>query len=302
VVNPDGGFASIGFGCRFRPVALIALVLMTGGLMMKAALFPMHFWLPPAHSSAPAPVSALLSALVVKGSIYLLWRLWFEGYSGVLSAGSVQYLGVLGALAILWGSLQALIQERLKLLIAYSTVAQLGYLFLVFPLAWDAGSTSATAVWTGGLIFLAGHATAKAALFLAAGNMIRAAGHDRIRDLDGMAEVLPVSAFALGLAGISLIGLPPSAGFVGKWLLLTAGLAQDQWWWALVIVGGSLLGAAYVMRVLLPAFARVPERKGWQPVARRLEWSALALALLSMVMGVGASVAARLLEQGGGGR
>ena len=117
------------------PTLWVALALMTGGLIAKAALFPMHFWLPPAHANAPAPVSALLSALVVKGSFYILLRLWFEAFPALLTPAVAQLFGLLGAAAILWGSVNALFQSRLKLLIAYSTVAQLGYLFLLFPLA-----------------------------------------------------------------------------------------------------------------------------------------------------------------------
>jgi multicomponent Na+:H+ antiporter subunit D len=95
-----------------------------------------------------------------------------------------------------------MIQERLKLLVAYSTVAQIGYLFLVFPLASNA--TDRGVLWTGALVFLLAHAAAKSGMFLAAGNIKRAAGHDRIRDLDGITHTRPVSAFTMGLAGVSL--------------------------------------------------------------------------------------------------
>jgi formate hydrogenlyase subunit 3/multisubunit Na+/H+ antiporter MnhD subunit len=285
-----------------EPHSQVALALMTGGLMMKSALFPVHFWLPPAHSSAPAPVSAVLSALVVKAGFYILLRLWFEVFDGDVSFGAAQFMGVLGATAILWGSLQALIQERLKLLVAYSTVAQLGYLFLLFPLAVGTGERGM--LWTGGLMFLLSHAAAKAAMFLAAGSIQRAAGHDRIEQLDGITHVLPVSAFAIGLAGISLVGLPPSAGFVGKWLLLGSSLEQGQWWWVAVILVGSLLAAAYMIRLLSHAFTGAPETGALRRVPGGMEWSALALALLSFALGFAATGPARMLEnvlmRGGG--
>jgi formate hydrogenlyase subunit 3/multisubunit Na+/H+ antiporter MnhD subunit len=283
--------------------SLVALALMTGGLMMKTALFPAHFWLPPAHSSAPAPVSAVLSGLVVKAGFYVLLRLWFEVFDGEVAFGAAQLMGVLGAVAIFWGSFQALIQERLKLLVAYSTVAQLGYLFLLFPLA--AGAFERETLWVGGLMFLLSHAAAKAAMFLAAGSIQRAAGHDRIAELDGITYVLPVSAFTIGLAGISLVGLPPSAGFVGKWLLLGTSLAQGQWWWVVAILGGSLLAAAYMIRLLSHAFTRAPETKPLRRVSRGMEWSAFGLALLSFALGFAGTGTARLLESallGGGGQ
>ena len=115
--------------------AWVPLALMAAGLMLKTAAFPLHFWLPSAHGKAPAPVSALLSALVVKVSFYLLLRLWFEVFASAVNVSLAQGLGALGAAAIVWGSILALGQRRLKMLVAYSTVAQLGYLFLIFPLA-----------------------------------------------------------------------------------------------------------------------------------------------------------------------
>jgi len=129
---------TLGQRMESSPAVWAAVGLMTTGLLLKTALFPLHFWLPPAHASAPAPVSALLSALVVKASFYILLRLWLEVFpvaSASLEQSLGQLLGLLGVAAVLWGGVQALRQTRLKLLVAYSTVAQIGYLFLAFPLA-----------------------------------------------------------------------------------------------------------------------------------------------------------------------
>ena len=108
---------------------------MTAGLLAKAALYPFHLWLPPAHAGAPAPASAILSGLVVKAPFFLVVRLWFDVMPRLPERAAAQLLGILGAAAIIFGSVVALRQARLKLLIAYSTVAQIGYLFLMFPLA-----------------------------------------------------------------------------------------------------------------------------------------------------------------------
>lgn len=278
------------------PTLWVALALMTCGLLAKAALFPLHFWLPPAHANAPAPVSALLSALVVKGAFYILLRLWFEAFHSLNTPAVAQVFGALGAAAILWGSANALFQPRLKLLVAYSTVAQLGYLFLLFPLA--AARDGGFLAWSGGLIFLAAHACAKTAMFLTAGNILHAAGHDRIKDLDGITHVRPISAFAFGLAGLSLIGLPPSSGFAGKWMLLSASLSQGQWWWVIVMLVGSLLAAAYVMRVLTSAFTRVPDSAAPCPIPPVMEWTALAVAVLAVGFGLVARWPAELLRVG----
>jgi formate hydrogenlyase subunit 3/multisubunit Na+/H+ antiporter MnhD subunit len=281
---------------RPGPALWVALALMTGGLVAKAALFPLHAWLPPAHANAPAPVSALLSALVVKGPFYILLRLWFEAFPPMMTPAVAQVFGALGAAAILWGSVNALVQPRLKLVIAYSTVAQLGYLFLLFPLA--APQEGGFMAWSGGLMLLGAHACAKTAMFLTAGNILHAAGHDRINDLDGITHVLPVSVFAFGLAGMSLIGLPPSSGFAGKWLLLNAALAQGQWWWVAVMLLGSLLAAAYIVRMLAHAFTRVNEPKTPNPIPPVMEGTALALALLAVVLGFASPWAAELLRVG----
>ena len=124
-----------------NPATVTAAALMTAGLLAKTALFPLHLWLPPAHAGAPAPASTVLSALVVKGSFFVLVRLWFD--VGLVSSAGAQLLAALGAAAIIFGNVLALRQVRLKLLVAYSTVAQIGYLFLMFPLAFGAGSTAA---------------------------------------------------------------------------------------------------------------------------------------------------------------
>jgi multicomponent Na+:H+ antiporter subunit D len=273
-----------------------ALALMSVGLLMKMAVFPLHFWLPPAHANAPAPVSAVLSAVVVKAGFYLLLRLWFGGLADAPSAGIAQALGGVGAAAILWGSLNALRATRLKMLVAYSTVAQLGYLMLVFPLT--ARDTGAMAAWGGALYFMLAHGCAKASVFFSAGAALRAFGGDGIEHLRGTATQLPVATFAFATAAVSLIGLPPSGGFMGKWMLIQAALASGQWWWALVIVGGGLLAAGYIFRFFSTLFAYVPEPPARVAVPGLMEWSAMGLACLSILLGFTASVAIKLIRIG----
>jgi formate hydrogenlyase subunit 3/multisubunit Na+/H+ antiporter MnhD subunit len=226
-----------------------ALILMTGGLLLKGAVFPLHGWLPPAHSSAPGPVSAVLSALVVKAPLYILFRLWFEAQTQLPAPLAGQVLTLLGCGAVLYGSVLALRQRRLKRVIAYSTVAQLGYLMLLF------GMPSVYA-WQGAIYQVLSHGLAKAALFLAAANLAKRLGSDLLEKLPGADQVMPVSVFALGLAGVNLMGLPPSGGFLAKWLLLTAAWQQQAWHIVIVILLGSLLAAGYVFRVLDLIYAR----------------------------------------------
>ncbi len=276
-----------------------ALALMTVGLLLKTALFPLHFWLPPAHASAPSPVSALLSGLVVKASFYLLARLWTV-FSSALLSGAAPFLGALGAAAILWGSFFALRQKSLKMLIAYSTVAQLGYLFLLFPLSLPGAGAGypVREAWNGSLYHLLSHAFAKAAMFMAAGNIIHALGHDRLDGMSGIGHRLPVTFFALGLSGISIMGLPPSGGFAAKWLLLIASLKSGQWWWAVFIIAGSLMAAGYVFLIYRHAFEQnQTEDQVYpvHPVPGSMELSTLSLAVLSLLLGITAEPVLKLV-------
>jgi len=263
-----------------NPALWAAMGLMTAGLALKTALFPLPFWLPPAHASAPAPVSALLSALVVKASFYILLRLWLEIF-GSLGAGVDALLGLLGAAAVIWGSLHALLQTRLKLLVAYSTIAQIGYLFIAFPLA----AASGVSAWAAAAYLALSHALAKAAMFLAAGNLLHFGGHDRIADLDRTVQRLPLTMGAFALAGVSSMGLPPSGGFIAKWLLLQAALAQGRWDLAAVMILGGLLAVGYIFKVLGYAFTQATVLRESRAVPAGMEWAALLLATGAILLG-----------------
>ena len=271
------------------PLGQAALALLIAGLIAKTALFPLHLWLPPAHASAPAPVSAALSALVVKGSFYILLRTSFTAFGAAALSAIAPILGALGAAAVLWGSFQALTQDRLKLMIAYSTVAQIGYLFLLFPVAMPGAGDAEwqSKAWIAGIFHALSHACAKGAMFMAAGAILHAVGRDNKNALRGLGERMPVSISALAVAGVSIMALPPSGGFIAKWMLLVAAIHTGQWWWALVLIGGGLLGAAYVFRMVKYAFLQPPPgAPDLHPVPRRLEYTALALALLAFSLGL----------------
>lgn len=281
------------------PADALALGLMTAGLLAKTALFPFHVWLPPAHSAAPAPASALLSALVPKASLLILMRLWFEAMPDSAAPAALLTLAALGAMAVIWGGIMALVQARLKLIIAYSTVAQLGYVFLVFPLAGGDGAAQpwAASAWTGAIFLTLSHGLAKAAMFLAAGIYIAAAGSDRLGDLRGLARALPMTSFAFALAAITLTGLPPSGGFTAKYLLMTAAFASGQWEWAFVLAVGGLMAAAYLYRPLTALFAREVVATP-RPIARSWQAIPFGLALLSVVLGLMSAVPFDLLQIG----
>jgi formate hydrogenlyase subunit 3/multisubunit Na+/H+ antiporter MnhD subunit len=269
----------------------LAGLLMLLGLMLKTALFPLHYWLPPAHGGAAAPVSALLSALVVKASFYLTLRLWTGLFAAI--AGDIAWIpALLGAGAILWGSWRAIQATRIKMLIAYSTVAQLGYLFLVFPLLPGQDAIRATVMQA------CAHGAAKAAMFAAAGVLIKATGQDTMAGLAGMTGRLPLTLFAFGLAGMTLMGLPPSSGFLAKWQLIEAGMARDLWIIPVVALAGGLLTAVYIFRILSFAFLLSPSSVEIATVPRVQEWTAFALAAGSVLLGLrGVELMALLPDQ-----
>ena len=278
------------------PSVWLAAALMTTGLLAKTALFPLHLWLPPAHANAPAGASAVLSGLVVKGSFFVVVRLWFIVLPSLPIAAPSAFLAALGSCAILFGSVIALSQQRLKLLVAYSTIAQIGYMFLIFPLALGLHPWT-TDGWTGGFMQVMSHAFAKAAMFLAAGLIAEALGHDRIAEFAGIGRAMPMTLFALGLAGLSLMGLPPSGGFGAKWLMLRASILSGQWVWALVILTGGLLAAGYLYRILSKAmFGEAPALKA--PPKRSREAIALALAIVAVGLGFAPQVFFDFLQIG----
>jgi multicomponent Na+:H+ antiporter subunit D len=279
--------SSVASGFAPTTTTFVALGFITAGLCLKTALFPLHGWLPPAHAAALPPVSALLSALVVKASFVMLLRIWLGPGGPLLTPVVAQGLGLLGAGAIVWGGWQAVQHADLKMLVAHSTVAQLGYLFVAIPLLVDVSHTAREFAWDGLMLQIVSHALAKSAMFLASGTLIAAVGSGRVADLAGVSRHMPLALFAFGLAAVSLMGLPPSGGFSAKWLLLQAALAGGQWHWVIVLLAGGLLTAGYVFRVFRISFLQGADDHfsatplGWDVVALLLAGAAIGLGLLS---------------------
>ena len=275
-----------------QSTTMTGAALISGGLLLKAAIFPLHIWLPSAHGRASVPVSAALSGVVVAASFYLLTRLWLGPFESLLEVGPPQLFGVLGVAAIIWGGLLALVQRRLKMLIAYSTVSQLGYAMLVFPLA---ATTAGSAHAQGGMvILLLSHGLAKAALFLAAGCIVLQQGHDRLDRLSGANRYSALAWLAFALAGASMVGIPPSGGFLAKWWLLQSALLAEQWLWISAIILGGALTAAYLFRALEPAITLTAKETGKTPPLA-LNLAALMLAVAAWMVGLVPGAAESLL-------
>ncbi len=267
-------------------VAAIAAGAITLGLLLKAAIFPLHFWLPAAHGRASPPVSAMLSALVVAAAYYLLLRLWTGPFVVLPSTEVAVILGVLGTGAMFWGGAQALLQRHLKMVIAYSTISQLGLALVAFPLI--LGNSGALS-WNGTTLLLVTHGLAKAALFLAAGALLLHRGRSRLDALPAPQSGTRLAWLAITLAAASLAGLPPTGGFFAKWWLARAALETGAVGWLLVLLIGTALSVAYLWRVLdvgISAAGTSPPPS--RPRATTVGGVALVLAALACGLGLAA--------------
>ena len=272
-----------------------AMALMLVGLALKSALFPLHFWLPAAHANATAPASALLSGLVVKAALYLFLRL--TGAMPLPDEIMLTLIGGFGAGAVLWGGVQALRAERLKLLVAWSTVVQIGLMFIALA---SAGPLGLHESWKPAAILIMAHGVAKAGMFLAAGRIRAEIGHDRIADLDRAATRPALAQFAFALAAVSIIGLPPSLGFIGKWSLMEGALAAGNWHWVAVTMTGTLLAVAYFSRVFA-AFLRFDRMQGAaqeHPRRALADLAPLTLALAAVSLGLMAAPILSFIDLG----
>lgn len=222
------------------------------GLAMKAALFPLHIWLPNAYAYAPSVVSAFLAATATKVSIYLMIRVFLTifgvGYSfGAMKLGVVLLPFAIAAMFI--GSLVAIFQLDIKRMLAYSSIAQIGYMILGVGF----GTTLGVAA---GMLHFFNHALMKAALFLAMGCVYYRIGSVRLEAMAGLGRRMPWTMGAFVAGGLSLIGVPLTAGFVSKWYLILAALEKGWWWAAALVLLSSLLAIVYVWRVVECAYFR----------------------------------------------
>ncbi len=231
-----------------------ALAFLTVGLALKLALFPLHFWLPNAYAFAPSVVTVFLAATATKVAVYAFVRIIFTVFGGINILQSLQIQDLLAALAIVAmfaGSAVAIYQTNIKRMLAYSSLAQIGYIILGLSLN-SVGGISA------GLVHLFNHALMKGGLFMVMGCVVYKIGSAKLDDMAGLGKRMPVTMAAFVLGGLSLIGVPLTVGFVSKWALLQAVL--DKGWWpvALLIVISSLLAVVYVWRVVEVAYFKVP--------------------------------------------
>lgn len=236
------------------PSMLAALAFIFVGISLKLALFPLHAWLPGAYAHAPSFVTVFLAATATKVAVYLLIRFLFSVFPTTAVFAEVPMSSILLALSIaaMFGaSLVAIFQDNMKRMLAYSSVAQIGYMTLGIALANEAGLT-------GGIVHLFNHAITKAALFIAVGAVFYRIHSVQIDDWAGLGRKMPITMGVFALAGLSLIGTPGTAGFITKWNLALGALEHGYWWLVILIMLSSLLAVIYVGRVIEIAWFREP--------------------------------------------
>jgi multicomponent Na+:H+ antiporter subunit D len=241
-------------GNEHRETLILIFALLIAGLGVKAALFPLHGWLPIAMI-APAPVSALLHAVaVVKAGAFGIVRVVYDVYGVEFAAdlGVTAPLAVLAAFTIVYGSVRALFQDNLKRRLAYSTISQVSYIALGVAIAGPIATV-------GGLVHLVHQGLMKITLFLCAGNLAATLEIHDVSDMKGVARRMPWTMAAFSTAAIGMIGVPPLAGFISKWFLGMGGLEAGQSWVVAVLVVSSLLNAAYFLPIIYAAWFRKQE-------------------------------------------
>ena len=230
---------------------LAAVAFLTVGIGLKLGLFPVHVWLPNAYTYAPSVVTAFLAATATKVAVYVLVRIYYTLFKGgVFETLPVdEILLALSLVAIVAMSAVAIFQTNVKRLLAYSSVAQIGYMLIGISLVTITGLTA-------GILHLFNHALMKGALFLALGCVFFRIRSVNVDDMAGLGKVMPWTMAAFVAGGLSLIGIPLTVGFVSKWYLILASLEKEWWPLAAVILFSSLLAVIYMWRVIEVAYFR----------------------------------------------
>ena len=236
---------------------LVASGFLTVGISIKMALFPLHSWLPDAYTYAPSAVTSFLAATATKVSVYVFLRWVFSIFGLGLQFRDTVLDNVLIPLAlvsIFAMSVVAIFQVDLKRLLAYSSLAQIGYMILVVSLDNVNGLT-------GGIVHMFNHAITKGGMFLAVGCMAYVVGSTKLRDLRGLGRRMPITAFLWTVGGLGLIGVPGTAGFISKLYLIRGSLERGFWPVAVLALASSLLAVVYVWRVVETMYLAKPDEE-----------------------------------------
>jgi len=238
-----------------EPLVVAAFGFIAVGLATKSAIFPLHTWQPDAYAEAPDAVTVYISALASTSAAYafarITWNVFTPNFFAVNPA-VLEAIMLLAGVSVVVGSMLAAMQERVKRMFAYSSVAQFGLLFLGITVAVHpaAGETATRLALYGTVIHLIGHAVIKGGLFAAVGAIAAGTGARKIEDYAGLAGRHPFVAGAMAVLGLSIVGVPPSVGFVGKWYIGVGAVGADMWPVVAVIFASTVLSLLYTARIL----------------------------------------------------
>ena len=270
----------------------MAFAMMVVGVMIKAYIFPLHFWQPDVYTYAPSTISSLMASIHVKVMFYILIRMWFSVFTLDFIR---QFVGLdmlicwIAAIAILVGSIWAIKQRNLRRMLAYSSISQMGYLLLGLGL-------SLFSPWglVGTVAHILNHAMGKGCLFMSAGAISQQEGLRDIRDFVGLGKKIPYASAAFTIASLSMIGIPPTAGFASKVFLIIASLDAGQYPFVIILILSGLLNLVYFWRVIDQMYFKKPEETKdvavTKEITRKLPLSMAApmliLASLCIIMGI----------------
>ena len=252
-----GTLNMVDMGVRLEPIltspaTIAGMAFIFVGLSLKLALFPLHLWLPNAYAYAPSSTTAFLAATATKVSIYLLARYLYSVFGfdfAILETAVPEVVITLSIIAILAASTTAIFQENVKRMLAYSSVAQIGYITLGLALANSTGLV-------GGLVHLFNHGLMKGALFMLMGGIALQLGSVRVTEMAGIGRQMPLTMAGFVLGGLSMLGVPGTVGFVSKWYLAIGAFETGAWWIVAILMVGSLLVLVYMGRVIEIAYFR----------------------------------------------
>jgi len=264
----------------------LIFVLLAAGFLVKMAVFPIHWWLPPVHAEAPTPISVLLSGAMIETGAYALVRF------GIITLGPAAltlsfWIGTLGVITMFYGGAMALVQKDIKRLLAYSSVSQMGYVLFALGMITTFGVA-------GGLFHLINHAFSKGLLFMTAGAVIH---QTHLRDVDkmgGLSNKMPITAFAAAIGAMSIAGSPPLSGFASEWMMFlggfdavlmgSGGLARPEFFvLSILAVSSSIVSAGYMLRYLWKVFLG-PHPTELEDVKESSDWMTVPMIILGVLI------------------
>ncbi|WP_053954916.1 complex I subunit 5 family protein [Inediibacterium massiliense] len=269
----------------YKNTLLISSGLFTIGIGIKSAMFPMYVWLPDAHSSAPSFSSALLSSLVLKPPVLLLIKIFYRIYGKemIIEFGILNFILILGTLGMIMGSIFAIRQKEIKRVIAYSSVAQMGYIYFGIGLGNELGLTMA-------IFHMIGHAVTKSGLFLAAGAMIEKTHTKKLSELKGIGKEMPLTLGIFTLGALSMVGIPILPGFISKWYLALATIDMGKLVFMGAILISSLLNAVYYFPIVVNGYFGEENIEGKVYGSKEKSFKELAPIFILMIIMIGVGV------------